>query len=750
MKQILFSSLLLASIGQFAQTSPNEIYKTLSASLLCKSLGFVDEAIENSNISIDLSKNLATDNDNLKSKSFTCKGLIYEGMQFSHSAAKDALNQAVKGYAQTPGNEFSFDSHIALKTLSSLSSKDNEMNVICETGSSSKNEPELEVIVSETGAGSGADVLKGQTDHASKVFTASESTRIDSLACTGNTHLNNAELDAAEKCFKAYLKLSYTEKNAERKNKAAVLQAIEAMYKRKTNEKNFLALLAANYKNEANGALTIDEIVSYDKYANSYVTNLYLAKEILNTVKDKELFEKHLEECLKIETITTEAKARIYVLKGILANEKKQDAIAIQNFKMAKSIFLKNKISTSEIKYLNEALVYLYKKTGQLKKVFVPETDVNTKETFSSLKYKGVADLYADDEVYAGIEIGSSGVKMTTISVKKYENPDRYEYAEVYDPVSRELNVSSFEGQSNRLVVQYVKEFVDQITKDYKIPKERILIAFSSGVNDAAQTKNKVKDLEEVRDVLSNEVGIEAEILTISQEAKYTHLGVLPQSRRLDITSIDIGGQNTKGGYFYGAKTNYKWGAFTFEYGTKSILEKASDYGRTKFDNLNVCDTKVSEIMESQSQYLKEEISDIMKEDERVLFAGGIAWVIARTLRPAKIGRGDFVDDITASDVRIFKNEIIKKGLGGFMEQQLRTVNNLTPAEKQKIEEVYEDIKSKKFTDERCIAGAVIVEGMMKQLDAGRKIPHSYSFGVHTIVGWITGKVVACSEGNCR
>lgn len=755
MKHILFVSLLfsgIAQFAQFAQPNVNEVYRYINTSLLCKNLGLVDDAFTNNEKSLKIANNIAANNNELIAKTYTCKGLIYEDLQFSHTASKDAFNTAIKEYSKDINTPYSFDAEVALTALHKFNANSGDINFICDnTADLNTAEPELVTNIPEASSTGNDFLLKGETNKTNATFNKTALNKIDSLACAGNTHLNNLEFDAAEKCFKAYLNLNYDKASkVERKNKNAVIAAIHSLYVSKYEINDVFEILKNTYKKTGETDINLNDILKDDNLSQSYITSLYLIKENIANTDDKDKLQQHINNCIQLQNINAEALARLYILNGILAKEKNDIENLIINFKKAKDLFVLNKVNTIERIYLRDALNYYYKQTGKLKKVITKDLNIATGEKTDHISYTGVANRFDNEEVYAGVEIGSSGIKMTIISVVKLENPERYEYEEVVPPKSNELNVSAFEGQSNRLVLQYVKEFVDVIIKDYKIPKERILIAFSSGVNDAAQTKNKVKDLEQIRDYIEEEVGIEPEILTISQEAKYTHLGVLPSSRRLDITSIDVGGQNTKGGYFFGGKTNYKWGAFTFEYGTKSLLEKASDFGRIKFDNLTACQQKCEEIMESQSQYLYEEISDIMREDERVLFSGGIAWVIGRTMRPEKVNRPDFIDDITLSDVRMFKNEVIKKGLTGFMDQQLRTVTNLSAVEKQKLVEIYEDIKSKKFTDERCISGAVIVENLIKKLDNNRKVPHNYSFGVHTIVGWITGKVVACSEGNCR
>jgi hypothetical protein len=751
MKKAFIIASLVSSVGYVAQTFPSDVYRLINASLLCKNLGFMDDAIDNSKLSVEFSNNVREDKELFKAKSYIAQGLAYEEIPLAQNAAKDAFNNALKEYTalntSKGSNGLGIDAQVAINSLTHLRVKNANVNMICDSVVELK--ADNAATIDPNGENEGG-ILKSEAGNKSKTFLRNpEFSKQDSLACSGISHMNSNAIGEADKCFTAYIANNLKGgKKTSKKNENAVLFALNNVNKIKLSTSDYFQQLENSFHLNAGTSNKLDAILKDAKASQGYMTSLNILRENLSEEKEIATYNQHLDKCIAIPGINAEALARLYILKGLSDRKEKNLESAIANFKKGFDVFVHNKVHSVERTYLLEELEFLYKKTGKSKKVVTPIIDVHTGERYDHINYLPSPFPTGGEEVYVGIEIGSSGIKLSLISIEKFENPDRYEYQEIQAPKAIELNVTSFEGQINRLVIQYVKDFYDIAVKEYKVPNDRILIAFSSGVNDAAQAKNRVMELEDIRNNILEQTNVEPEILTISQEAKYTHLGVLPSKRRTEITSIDIGGQNTKGGYFYGG-TDYKWGAFTFEYGTKSLVDKVTDGGKNNY-NLNDLSVRLKEMMNTQTQYLREEMSDIMKEDERVLFSGGISWVIARVMRPNKIMKSDFIDDITLSDIRLFKTSVAKIGLSGFMEQQLRTVSTLSEEEKTKLVKEYEEIKSKKFTNERCISGATIVESMMEELDRGRKMPHNYTFGVHTIVGWLTGKMVSCSEGNCR
>lgn len=60
------------------------------------------------------------------------------------------------------------------------------------------------------------------------------------------------------------------------------------------------------------------------------------------------------------------------------------------------------------------------------------------------------------------------------------------------------------------------------------------------------------------------------DVVDVQQEARLSHLGIVPESKRYSTFLIDIGSGNTKGGFFpYGDLSTFR--LFQLNWGTKSV-----------------------------------------------------------------------------------------------------------------------------------------------------------------------------------
>ena len=109
-------------------------------------------------------------------------------------------------------------------------------------------------------------------------------------------------------------------------------------------------------------------------------------------------------------------------------------------------------------------------------------------------------------------------------------------------------------------------------SKDYKIPAANIFTAVSSGVNIQAEKEDKLSWIDQLISAFkynNNEPDRKVAVIDVEEEARLSHLGIVPDSRRYNTFLIDIGSGNTKGGYFpYGNTKEFK--LFQLTWGTKS------------------------------------------------------------------------------------------------------------------------------------------------------------------------------------
>jgi hypothetical protein len=127
-------------------------------------------------------------------------------------------------------------------------------------------------------------------------------------------------------------------------------------------------------------------------------------------------------------------------------------------------------------------------------------------------------------------------------------------------------------------------------------------------------------------------------VIDVLQEARLSHLGIVPESRRYNTFLIDIGSGNSKGGFFPNGNTN-DFKLFQINWGTKSVANATEkrcgdDNGLTNFNKQLY--RVLSEAENSEIIYAVNESGSYPKSDN-VAFSGGIAWSVATLMYPELI-----------------------------------------------------------------------------------------------------------------
>ena len=157
---------------------------------------------------------------------------------------------------------------------------------------------------------------------------------------------------------------------------------------------------------------------------------------------------------------------------------------------------------------------------------------------------------------YAGIEIGSKGVKMSILETAK-TNKKTGNYKVIKD-TSVNTDFISFTDASYSNTLKGLYGLYAVAHQDYAIPGEKIFTVFSSGVKVVAERESKTNWITNLADSfrkMVNEPKREMPAVDVTEEARLSHLGIVPASRRYNTFLIDIGSGNTKGGYFPNGNT---------------------------------------------------------------------------------------------------------------------------------------------------------------------------------------------------
>jgi len=274
----------------------------------------------------------------------------------------------------------------------------------------------------------------------------------------------------------------------------------------------------------------------------------------------------------------------------------------------------------------------------------------------NSLKLK-----YDNSAVYAGIEVGSKGVKMSLLEIGR--NAQKTGAFNILKDTSVNSDFITFSPASFQATLTALQNLYTVAKKEFNISTENIFTVVSSGVKIQAEKDSKEKWIQNLADSFRlriNEPQRDVAVVDVLQEAKLSHLGIVPESRRYTTFLIDIGSGNTKGGFFPNGDTKMLK-LFQLSWGTKSIAnatEKRCEDDKT-LDNYNKQLTRVLTGAENSEIIYMVNESGAYPMSDYIAFSGGIAWSIATLISPELVGNSVIpvsYEDVLKFSERIYKN----------------------------------------------------------------------------------------------
>jgi len=268
---------------------------------------------------------------------------------------------------------------------------------------------------------------------------------------------------------------------------------------------------------------------------------------------------------------------------------------------------------------------------------------------------------YENSAVFAGIEVGSKGVKMSILEIGK--SAQKSGAFNILKDTSLNSDFISFTPSTFQATVKSLTTLYTTALKEYGIPADKIFTVVSSGVKGQAEKDNKeswIKNLVDSFKTNINEPQRDVEVIDVMQEARLSHLGIVPESRRYTTFLIDIGSGNTKGGFFPNGDTKMLK-LFQLSWGTKSTTnatEKRCDDDKTLENYYKQMNRVLTGAENSEITYMINE-SGAYPMSDYIAFSGGIAWSIATLVHPELIGNSvvpvSYEDVLNFSD-RVYKN----------------------------------------------------------------------------------------------
>ncbi len=271
---------------------------------------------------------------------------------------------------------------------------------------------------------------------------------------------------------------------------------------------------------------------------------------------------------------------------------------------------------------------------------------------------------YNNSSIQAGIEVGSKGVKLSVLEIGK--NAKTSGAFNILKDTSVNTDFISFSQPTFQATLNGLYGLYTTATKEYKIPSDKVFTVVSSGVKVQAEKENKslfVSRLIDSFKVKINDDHRKVEVVDVIEEAKLSHLGIVPESKRYTTFLIDIGSGNTKGGYFPNGNTDY-FKLFQLGWGTKSVAnatEKKCEDDKS-IGNFNRQLARVLQTAENTDIIYAVNESGSYPASDIIAFSGGIAWSVATLLHPELIDNSIVpvtFDEVTKFSQKLYTDTIL-------------------------------------------------------------------------------------------
>jgi hypothetical protein len=268
---------------------------------------------------------------------------------------------------------------------------------------------------------------------------------------------------------------------------------------------------------------------------------------------------------------------------------------------------------------------------------------------------------FTTTSTYAGIEVGSKGVKMSIIEISK--NVHKGNSFQILKDTSINSDFISFTPSTFNATLNAMQEMYSKAIKVYEVPSERIITAISSGVKGQADKESKQQWIVNLSDsflIRIAEPNRKVTVIDAIEEGRLSHLGIVPDARRYNTFLIDIGSGNTKGGYFPSGNTSdFKY--FQLNWGTKSTtnaIDKRCEDDKTIQNYQKQLPRVMASSLNNDVIYAVNQ-SGAYNMNDYIAFSGGIAWSASTLLYPELVENS--VVPVTYSEVEKLCETLLTK-----------------------------------------------------------------------------------------
>lgn len=344
---------------------------------------------------------------------------------------------------------------------------------------------------------------------------------------------------------------------------------------------------------------------------------------------------------------------------------------------------------------------------------------------------------YANTTLYTGIEVGSKGVKMSVVEMGRNAKKTGAFY--ILRDTSVNTDFISFTPASFAATLDGLTGLYNTAVHNFGIESKHVFTVISSGVKMQAEKDARQSMVRQLVDSFRARIGDPArkvDVVDVGEEARLSHLGIVPDSRRYTTFLVDIGSGNTKGGFFpYGNTNDFK--LFQLNWGTKSTTnatEKRCEEDK-RIENYYKQLQRVLAAAENTEIAYAVNASGAYPLSDNIAFSGGIAWAVATLSHP------ELVDNPIVS---VTYDEMVK-----FAEKLYTNIDAVSPAflasntnrasEKEAV--LREAGRVHKVFDQRSlIAGAGLLLRIMRQFSSAFETKAFYLVK-NGQVGWVSAYV---------
>ena len=358
--------------------------------------------------------------------------------------------------------------------------------------------------------------------------------------------------------------------------------------------------------------------------------------------------------------------------------------------------------------------------------------------TVQSFAQNFIAANYKEDDLYAGIDVGSKGVKLSIIKMGKNASVTG-SFVAIKD-TSVNTDFISFTPATFSATLNGLSGLYGYAKSEYKIPPSRIFTVVSSGIKGQAEKENKQDNIVALANafkVAVNEPMREVPVIDGITEAKLSHLGIVPESRRYNTFLIDIGSGNTKGGYFKNGNTK-ELKLFMLNWGTKTVsnaTEKRLDDDKSIANFKKQLTRVLAGDPNNEIVYAVNE-SGAYNMNDNFAFSGGIAWAVATLLYPELADNS--VVPLNFEDLVKLNDKLTNNFAAITPASVAKTVADKT-INKEDIEQEVSRVQ-KVFDQKAMMAGTSLLLNIVRQFE-GTQEKKNFFLVKNGQVGWISAYV---------